>query len=145
MNAIELIKKWEGLRLRAYQDSVSIWTIGYGTIRYPNGTSVKQGDTITEEQAEEYLAHHIKTEIEARIGQFVKQPLTGYQLGSLVSFCYNLGCQTLINSTLLKVLNKNPNDRQIAFEFIKFVYAGGKILPGLVNRRVDEALNYFEL
>ena len=55
-NGLNLIKQFEGLRLNAYDDGVGVWTIGYGTIKYPNGTLVKKGDKITQTQADQYLS-----------------------------------------------------------------------------------------
>lgn len=52
---LNLIKEFEGKRLWAYDDGVGVWTIGFGTIKYPNGVRVKKGDVCTEKQAEDYL------------------------------------------------------------------------------------------
>ncbi|NEP90302.1 MAG: lysozyme [Okeania sp. SIO2C2] len=56
-NCLNLVKKWEGLFLNANLDPVGIPTIGYGTIRYPNGKKVQLGERITERNAEFYLKY----------------------------------------------------------------------------------------
>ena len=59
-NGFKLIRESEGFKDKAYLDTGGVWTIGYGTIRYPNGNPVKKGDTCTKEQAEEYLKNDVK-------------------------------------------------------------------------------------
>ena len=54
-NCYEFIKSWEGLRLKAYQDSAGIWTIGYGCIEFPSGVKPVDGMVIDKEKAEELL------------------------------------------------------------------------------------------
>ncbi|OCY91085.1 lysozyme, partial [Acinetobacter pittii] len=102
---LNLIKGFEGKRLNAYDDGVGVWTIGFGTIKYPNGVRVKKGDTCTEQQAETYLKNDL-TKFEVAINKLVKVPLTQNQFDALASFTYNLGETNLANSTLLKKLNK---------------------------------------
>lgn len=139
---IELIVKFEGLKLKAYKDSVGIWTIGIGTIRYPNGTSVKQNDKITKEQAYDLLRHDLLTR-ESEVNKLIKSKITQNQYDALISFAYNLGVTSLQRSTLLKKVNTNPQDTTIRDEFMKYVNAGGKPLQGLINRRKQEADIYF--
>ena len=100
-NAIELIAGFEGLRLNAYEDPVGIPTIGYGTIRYPNGTKVRMGDRITEDEAEEFLMHEA-TKFARDINEIVEGiALNQNQFDALVSFTYNVGPGALSSSTLL--------------------------------------------
>ena len=140
---ISLIKKFEGLVLKAYKDPVGIWTIGYGTIRYPNGEKVKQGDSITKQQAEDYLRSDV-VKFEKEITKLVKKSLTQNQFDALVSFTYNLGSTNLSKSTLLEKINKDPDDPSIRLEFIKWNKAGGKELLGLTRRRIEESDLYFK-
>ena len=128
---IELIKKFEGCVLKAYKCPAGIWTIGYG-----HTTNVKKGQTITKEQAEEYLKQDLNR-FEITVNNLVNVPLNQNQFDALVSFCYNLGSGNLKNSTLLKLLNKKDYTRA-AEEFDRWVYAGGKKLSGLVKRRAAE-------
>jgi lysozyme len=105
-NAIELIAGFEGLRLDAYVDPVGIPTIGYGTIRYPNGTKVRMGDRITEDEAEEFLMHEA-TKFARDINEVVEGiALNQNQFDALVSFTYNVGPGALRSSTLLKKLKQ---------------------------------------
>jgi len=146
-NCINLIIKFECANniekyLIAYKCPAGVWTIGIGTTLYPNGSKVKQGDVITKEQAYDYLKYDLKG-IERSIDAFTTDLINQNQFDSLASFAYNLGCNALKNSTLLKKVNNNPNDASIRTEFNKWVYANGKILQGLVNRRKAEADLYF--
>ncbi|EOH4135354.1 lysozyme [Pseudomonas aeruginosa] len=128
---IDLIKSFEGLRLSAYQDSVGVWTIGYGTTR-----GVTPYMTITVEQAERMLANDIQR-FEPELDKLVKVPLNQNQWDALMSFVYNLGSANLASSTLLKLLNKGDY-RGAADQFPRWVNAGGKRLEGLVKRRAAE-------
>ena len=71
-----------------------------------------------------------------------RDDITQDQFDALVSFAYNVGSQALRGSTLLKKVNKDPNDKTISLEFTKWVKAGGKTLQGLVTRRISEAKLY---
>ena len=134
--AIELIQKYEGLKLSSYLCPAKIWTIGYGTTRI-KGKAVTSGMTCTEQQAEEYLRDDLQVFAQA-VKQLVKVPLNDNQFSALLSFTYNLGVGALEKSTLLKKLNEGSYGAAQA-EFLKWIRAGGKILPGLVRRRSEEA------
>lgn len=133
---LSLIKGFEGKRTSAYDDGVGVWTIGFGTIKYPNGVRVKKGDVCTEKQAEDYLRNDL-SKFEAAINKLVKVPLTQNQFDALASFTYNLGETNLSNSTLLKKLNKGDY-QGAADQFLVWKKAGGKELNGLVRRREAE-------
>ena len=131
-SGLNLIKSHEGLRTTAYQDPVGVWTIGYGH----TGTA-KPGQKITEAQAEQLLRQDVGWAQDA-VRKNVKVPLTQGQFDALVSFTFNLGAGALGRSTLLKKLNAGDYAGAQA-EFGKFVHAGGRVLPGLVRRRNEEA------
>lgn len=131
-----LIKQFEGLRLNAYLDSANVATIGYGTIKYPNGKSVKMGDTCTKEQAEEWLQNDCEWVVDT-IDKHVKVTLTQSQYDALASFIYNVGETQFAGSTLLKRLNSG-DIQATAEQFGVWVNAGGKRVQGLVNRREQE-------
>ena len=134
---VELIKHFESLRLTAYQDSVGIWTIGYGhTGLEHNDGSVHAGREITEEEAESLLRHDLER-FEDAVSQAVQTPLNDNQFAALVSFSFNLGARNLRVSTLLKKLNSGDHFGA-AREFKKWSKAGGKRLGGLVRRRISE-------
>lgn len=149
----EFIKSFEGLELNAYADPIGIFTIGYGTIKYPDGTSVKKGDTCTEQEAEQYLEHEVNLKADGVNKSIKETPINQNQFDALVSFAYNLGNGALQTSTLLKKLLKDPHDSTIyqyttdangkpiadSCEFTKWCRAGGKILSGLLRRRAAEA------
>ncbi|WP_147198547.1 lysozyme [Pantoea sp. CCBC3-3-1] len=130
-NGINLIKKFEGLELKAYKDSVGILTIGYG---HTHG--VKAGDVITGQQADAFLREDVHV-AELAVNANVKVKLTQGQFDALVSFIFNLGAGNFVKSTLLKKLNAGDY-AGAADEFGKWVNAGGKLLPGLVKRRAAE-------
>ena len=133
---IEFIKAHEGLRLAAYLCPSGVPTIGYG---HTHG--VKMGDRITEEQAEKFLIDDLAV-AETEVNRYGLH-LTQNQFDALVSFVYNVGARNFRSSTLLKRLKANPNDPDIANQFKRWVYGGGKVLPGLVRRRNEEAKLYF--
>lgn len=138
----ELIKQFEGLSLKAYKDPIGIPTIGYGTIRYETGEPVRMGELISTERAEELLINDV-AKFADKVNELAKTAINQNQFDALVSFCYNLGSGALKKSTLLRKVNKNPGDPSIEAEFMKWVNAGGKELPGLVKRRQAESDLYF--
>jgi lysozyme len=134
---LDLIKRFEGLRLDAYRCPAGIWTIGYGH----TGSGVREGLTITPLKAETFLRADV-----GRFGEGVEEcagPCTQGQFDALVSFAFNLGLGALRASTLLK-LHQLGQHKLAAAEFARWVYAGGKELPGLVRRRAAEAALYLE-
>lgn len=138
-NGINLIKKFEGVKLNAYQDSVGVWTIGYG-----HTSGVKKGQIITEKQAENFLKSDLeKVENQLKVALPMGFALKQNQFDALVSFIFNLGIGRFKSSTLCKKLQANANDSSIKTEFNKWVYAGGKVLSGLVSRRKAESELYF--
>lgn len=146
---LSLIKSFEGFKTESYQCSAGNWTIGYGTIRYPNGTPVKQLDCCTSEQAEDFIRHDVKTFVDGLNKRVGGIELTQQQFDALVSFCYNLGLGSFDQSTLYKKIKVNPNDETIydynpvqpenSCEFTKWIKSGGKVVKGLLNRRIVEA------
>lgn len=130
-SGVILIKAFEGLRLKAYQDAVGVWTIGYGTTR-----GVKPGQEITEAQAEAFLKADLNR-FERAVSQAVRIPINDNQFSALVSFTYNVGSGALRSSTLLRKLNRR-DVYGAAREFPRWNRAGGRILAGLTRRRRAE-------
>lgn len=122
---LDLIESFEGLRLNAYKDSVGVPTIGWG---HTHG--VKMGDSITREQAEEFLKQDLAS-ARADVERTVIQPLTPNQYGALVSFTFNLG-----RGNLQKVLKNGIVG--VPALILRFDHAGQKRLPGLTRRRQAE-------
>lgn len=135
-NGINMLKGFEGCRLAAYQDSVGVWTIGYGWTQPVNGVPVGKGMTITQETAESLLRSGL-VRYEKGVTGLVKVTINQNQFDALVDFAYNLGVKALEGSTLLKKLNAGDYAGAAA-EFPKWNKAGGKVLPGLVKRREAE-------
>lgn len=129
--AIRLLKAFEGLYLRAYQDSVGVWTIGYGTT-----AGVRSGMVISEAEAEALLRKDLDR-FEGVVRSLVTVPLTDDQYSALVVFAYNVGDGALGGSTLRKRLNGGDYGAA-ADEFLRWDKAGGRSLLGLSRRRRAE-------
>ncbi|WP_379933102.1 lysozyme [Enterobacter sichuanensis] len=133
---IALIKEFEGCKLTAYQDSVGVWTIGYGWTQPVDGKPIRAGMTIKQETAERLLKTGLIS-YESDVSRLVKVGLTQGQFDALVSFTYNLGARSLSTSTLLRKLNSGDY-AAAADEFLRWNKAGGKVLNGLTRRREAE-------
>ena len=133
---IALIKQFEGCKLTAYQDSVGVWTIGYGWTKPVDGKPIRAGMTIKQETAERLLKTGLVS-YENDVSRLVKVNLTQGQFDALVSFTYNLGVRSLSTSTLLRKLNAGDY-AGAADEFLRWNKAGGKVLNGLTRRREAE-------
>ncbi|UMW01816.1 lysozyme [Escherichia coli] len=133
---IALIKEFEGCKLTAYQDSVGVWTIGYGWTQPVDGKPIRAGMTIKQETAERLLKTGMVS-YESDVSRLVKVGLTQGQFDALVSFTYNLGARSLSTSTLLRKLNAGDY-AGAADEFLHWNKAGGKVLNGLTRRREAE-------
>ena len=140
---LNLIKRFEGCKLKAYLCSAGKPTIGYGATYYKDGTKVKLGDTITQEEADELLNWMVDNEYEPFVKKVVTSEINPYQTDALCSFAYNCGTGNLKKSTLLKKVNANPNDPAIADEFAKWNKSKGQVLAGLTRRRKAETTLYF--
>lgn len=133
---IALIKEFEGCKLTAYQDSVGVWTIGYGWTQPVDGKPIRAGMTIKQETAERLLKTGLVS-YENDVSRLVKVRLKQGQFDALVSFTYNLGARSLSTSTLLRKLNAG-DCAGAADEFLRWNKAGGKVLNGLTRRREAE-------
>ena len=134
--ALELIKQFEGLRLKAYLCPGGVWTIGYG-----HTAGVKSGMVISKAQAEEFLLSDIAVFEKAVNDQNLD--LTQNMFDALVSFTFNVGVGNFKRSTLLCKIQVNPLDNSIMDEFLRWVYSKGRVLPGLQRRRLAEMKLYF--
>lgn len=132
---LDLIKRFEGLRLQAYQDVAGIWTIGYGHTK-----TVKPGMKITEQEAEELLRQDLK-DTEHAVQSPIKVPVNDNEFSALCSLVFNIGRGAYDKSTTLKLLNKdNRIGAADAIELWNKSTVGGKkvVIPGLVARRAAE-------
>jgi len=143
-NGYKLISQFEGLSLKPYLDSVKVPTIGYGNTFYLNGKKVTMLDNpITKEEALEMfkvIADGFARQVEKKL----IKPVNQNQFNALVSLAYNIGLGNFYKSTLLRYVNLNPNDGNIAKEFLRWNKAGGQVLNGLTNRRIKESALYFK-
>lgn len=131
MDAKDLIKKYEALKLEAYLCPAGIPTIGWG-----HTFNVKLGQRISKNQAQIFFEDDY-AEAEQAVKEQITVPLTVNQLGALTSFVFNLGPRNLLGSTLRKKLNQGDY-KGAALEFEKWVYASREKLNGLIARRADE-------
>ena len=126
---IALIKKYEGFSSKAYRCPAGILTIGYGHI-----SGVKEGDTVTQEQAESLLYDDLAP-VYIKVASYdEKYHWTENEFCALLSFGYNLGVNSIDQLTAQGTRSK----AEIADAILKYKYANGKILTGLVNRRQEE-------
>ena len=130
-SGLNLTEMSEGCRLTAYQDSVGVWTIGYG---HTNG--VCAGQVITQDQADA-LAYADEAQAVEAVNRLVNIPLMQGEFDALVDFVFNLGTAAFASSTLLKLLNASDINGA-ASQFVLWDHAGGKVLAGLLNRRNAE-------
>lgn len=129
---VELIKRWEGLRLESYRCSAGVWTIGYGYT-----ATAREGMRITETEAERLLLADLAV-FEAEISSVVDVELTDNQFAALVSWTYNVGAAAMRQSTLIRKLNEGDYV-SVPSELARWNKVNGKVLPGLSNRRAAEA------
>lgn len=141
---LNLIKKYEGLRLTAYLCPAGVPTIGYGSTRHPNGKKVLLGEKLKSEKEATQLLLATLSPFEDAVNKHLPN-LNQCQFDALVAFSYNVGTGALVKSTLLRKAKANAADPSILDEFLKWNKAGGKVLTGLTNRRRDEANLYFSL
>lgn len=133
-----LLKKFEGCKLKAYRCPAGILTIGYGHTSAAGAPEVKEGMTITQQQAEDILKADL-VKYEQPVAAMVKVDLEQNQFDALVDFAYNAGVGALKTSTLLKKVNAGDFDA-VPDELMKWTKGGGKVLPGLVRRRQAESV-----
>lgn len=136
---LELIKKYEGLSLKAYKCPAGRWTIGYGHTR-----GVRPWSIISLSQAEQKLREDVELAEHAVDPLVYLCPELGQsRYDALVCFTYNVGGAAFTRSVLRKKVVNNMSDPSIREEFGRWVYADGKKMPGLVMRRKEEADLYF--
>ena len=132
---ISAIKRHEGLRLHAYQDSAGVWTIGHG-----HTGNVQPGQHISEAEAEQLLRDDL-AQAEAAVNNGVRVPVTQEQYDAMVSLAFNIGGSAFGKSTLLQKLNEG-DIHAAANEFLRWdkitVNGAKEVLPGLTSRRRAE-------
>jgi len=146
--AIEMIKHHEGVRFKPYQCPAKLWTIGVGHVLYPNQIKIllsergayalhpEDNRTFTKDEVDGILRADLDR-FERGVERFCPVPLTQGMFDGLVSFSFNVGLGTLQRSTLRQKLLRGDKEGA-AEELLKYCMAGGKVLKGLQNRRIDE-------
>ena len=131
---LDFIKSFEGLRLKSYQDSIGVWTIGWGHTR-----GVKKGQVITKEQAEQFILDDLAPIEKHLSADLASDNVTQHEFDALCSFCFNLkdGIRQYMGSTLRRKL-KAGDKLGAANEFPRWCHADGVVVNGLKRRRNAE-------
>ena len=148
---LSLLKQWEGSSPRLYRDSAGLLTIGVGHLltraEISSGKILINGSAVdvrniglTDAQTLKLLEQDIRP-AEAAVNEGVALPrsLEQHQFDALVSFTFNVGVAAFLGSTLLKLLNKEQYD-DVPVQLARWNKAGGRVVPGLVNRRTNEIM-----
>jgi len=146
--AIEMIKHHEGVRFKPYQCPAKLWTIGVGHVLYPDQSKIpvdqrgayalrpEDNRQFSKEEVDGILRNDLDR-FERGVEKFCPVALTQGQFDGLVSFSFNVGLGTLQRSTLRQKVLRGDKEGA-AEELLKYCMAGGKVLKGLQNRRLDE-------
>lgn len=130
-NGLDLIKQFESLQLKAYKCSANVWTIGYGHTK-----NVKEGDRISQDQANCFLMQDLYS-VERAIVRLVKVKINQNQFDALCSLIFNIGISAFNKSTLLAKLNKEDYVGA-AEQFRRWNKVNNVVMAGLVRRRQAE-------
>lgn len=145
--------EFETCELKAYLCPAGVWTIGWGNTFYPDGRRVKQGDTITQKEADDLFLIILRI-FEEQADHAIKSDVNENQFSAFTSALYNIGpgnpykdglirLKSGVPSTLLTLINTDPNDRRIYLEFKEWKSPGTPYEKGLLRRRTREAELYF--
>ncbi len=146
--AVKMIMHHEGVRQKAYRCPAKLWTIGVGHVLYPEQGKLKledrmsvplrpEDDRVFSMEEVDGILRSDLSRFERGVAQYCPVPLTQGNFDALVSFAFNVGLGTLQRSTLRQKLLRGDK-AGAAEELLKYCMAGGKILKGLQNRRIDE-------
>ena len=146
---VPILTEFEGFRSNAYWDATGkVWTIGYGTTVYPDGSKVKKGDVVSKARAVECMEHDVLTIRKPALERGLKVPQNDNQMAALICFAYNVGVGSvaskkgLLGSGLMRAINSGQPSATCASYFAAWNKSGGKVLSGLVRRRAAEAKLY---
>lgn len=146
--AVKMIMHHEGVRQKAYRCPAKLWTIGVGHVLYPEQVKLKledrmsvplrpEDDRVFSMEEVDGILRSDLARFERGVAQYCPVPLTQGMFDGLVSFAFNVGLGTLQRSTLRQKLLRGDKEGA-SQELLKYCMAGGKILKGLQNRRLDE-------
>jgi len=148
LKAIEVIKHHEGVRFKPYRCPAKLWTVGVGHVLYPDQAKIpldkrdayplraEDNRTFSKEEVDGILRIDL-ARFEQGVTKYITVPLSQGMFDCLCSFSFNVGLGTLQRSTLRQKLNRGDKEGA-AEELMKYCMAGGKVLKGLQNRRIDE-------
>ena len=133
---IDLIKQWEGCKLKAYKDVAGIWTVGYGLTSRAGFIEVGPDTVLTQEEADYYF-EKVVDDFASKIKPMITSPINENEFAAFVSLAYNIGVGAFKRSSALKRFNAGEKDR-VTEAIRMWKKAGGKTVQGLVNRREAE-------
>ena len=132
---IDLIKQFEGCKLKAYLCPAGVWTIGFGNTFYLDGSKVVRGQQINQNEANLLLAK-LLPKYEEIVNKNIHVSINQNKYDALVSFCWNCGS----SQNLFNLINQKATDEVVYNWWINhYVTGGGKLLQGLIKRRKIEA------
>mgnify|MGYP005994161553 CR=1 FL=1 len=134
--SLDLIKRWEGCKLKAYKCSAGVWTVGYGLTTSAGFIEVGPNTTITQAEADWYLEKTIEKFL-AQIEPAITASINANELGAFTSLAYNIGPTAFRKSSALRHFNAGNKDK-VPNALRMWRKAGGKVVKGLVNRREAE-------
>lgn len=145
-NAVELVKKWEGLhkkkgdgKVYPYLCPAGVWTIGYGSTRHFDGTPIHQHTPpLSPEECEQLMLIELQRCVTYALRYSPQLWFNEEALGAIASFIFNLGAGNYYRSTLRERINEG-NWEEASKEIRKWVWGGGRRLPGLIARRREES------
>jgi len=138
VKAAGFIAPWEGLRLEPYHDAAGYPTIGYGRLlSLEKWAPLSKWQSTTEPEAFEWLLADTRKAL-LLTQRIVRPAQSSNQWIALTSFTFNLGPTNLRASTLLRKIHQGASAEEVGNEFLKWRMAGGRILAGLVRRRIAE-------
>lgn len=142
---IEIVCKWEGWhkalpdgRAKPYKCPAGVWTIGYGSTYWDDGRRIQASDdAITKEVGKQLLLRQLQNYANT-VDRAIKVPVHPQMRAAMISLCYNIGTAAFAKSTLARRVNaKDWAACPTAFKMWR--NGGGRVLTGLLNRRIDEA------
>lgn len=133
---IDLIKRWEGCKLKAYKDVAGVWTVGYGLTSRAGFIEVGPDTVLTQEEADWYL-EQVVNDFASKIGPMITAPINENQFAAFVSLAYNIGVGAFQKSSALRRFNAGQI-MEVPAAMRMWKKAGGKVVQGLVNRREAE-------
>lgn len=138
MDGVDLIKKWEGFRAKAYRCPAGVVTIGYGSTTWEDGRPIKMGETITQQKAEALLIDWLNKNVRPKLTGMKLKP---GQQAAIESIVYNVGVGFFRSNCFAGIREKDWGKVYNNWDWIK---AGGKVLPGLIKRRAEELALFFK-